>query len=184
MRSGTWRYWQLCGKLLGKQLDRLADDGIRPHDRFGEEGSHWTPAVDLALGDPDDWAYPENRRFVPARSVWSVAHGRAKARLRCGSILRLEAVCPDPHVEALGTNFWSIDRADLGVSFIHSALEGRWGGAASLADNLIVPTDHPLVGDLARADRLVLDLQEITRAFRVANGLPADGEIPVATARR
>ena len=75
----------------------------------------------------------------------------------------------------MGTNAWSIDPSGLGVSFLHSALEGRWGGAAMLADRLIVPLDHAIVGDDDRADRLVRDLQDITRAFRSANGLPPEG---------
>jgi hypothetical protein len=180
MRSGTSRYWLLGWALLTEQLARMAADGIVPLDRFGTEGSMWTPAVDLALGESGAFTWFDAGVFVPARSVGSIAAAESGARLARGMVLRLEAVREDRTWEGMGTNFWSIDDSDLGVRFIHSALEGRWGGAAVLADGLIVPLGHPLVGDSARADRLVVDLQTITRAFRAANGLPAGGEDPSA----
>ena len=178
MRSGTSRYWSLAWSLLAEQLARLATDGIIPHDRRDQGGSLWTPAVDLALGDRSSRTWFEEDAFVPARFVGSVAAAGDEARLSRGTTLRLEAVREDRSWEGAGTNFWSIGESDLGVGFIHSALEGRWGGAAVLADGLLVTLDHPIVGDFARADRLVADLQAITRAFRVANGLPAEGETP------
>lgn len=89
-----------------------------------------------------------------------------------GTVLRFEAGLPGFTSEGLGLHAWSLDPALLGVGFVPSALEGRWGGAALLADLLIVRAGHPILRDDARADRLVRDLQDITRAFRAENGLP------------
>jgi hypothetical protein len=176
MRSGTDRYWTLAWAMLAEQRARLAADEIVPRDRFGEEGSLWTPAVDLSLSEPTTFTWFDEGVFVPARRIVAIAAAGVPERLCRGEVLRLEAVRVDRYWEGMGTNFWSVDGGRLGVGFIHSALEGRWGGAAVLADGLIVPVGHPIVGDAARADRLVADLQTITRAFRAANGLPADGE--------
>ena len=179
MPSGTDRYWRLAWALLAEQTGRLAHDGIAPRDEHSvEAGTCWTPAVDLALGDASSFAWFDAEQFVPARPVWAVAAGNAAERLRRGTVLRLESVLPDRYHEGMGVNAWSVDTADLDVPFLHSALEGRWGGAAVLADRLIVPLDHPIVGDDKRADGLVRDLQDITRAFRDANGLPPDGDSP------
>ena len=175
--SGTDRYWQLAWALLREQMERLALDGIAWRDEhFGEPGAPWTPAVDLALGDRSTVVWLGGERFTPARDVRAIAAGAVGKRILRGTVVRLRDVIPDGSWEGLGTNYWSIDDAELGVPFLQSALEGRWGGAAMLADALIVPVDHPIVGDDVRADRLVLDLQDITRAFRVAHRLPAEGE--------
>ena len=147
-----------------------------PWDRSGLEGSLWTPAVDLDLGAPTVSTLPEVRAFVPFRPAWSVADARSETRLMRGTVLRLEAVGWDRAWERLGSNAWSGDPTTTGVGFIHSALEDRWGGPPLLADALIVPLDHPIVGDSSRADRLVADLQDITRTFRVRIGQPAGGE--------
>jgi hypothetical protein len=179
-RSGSRVYWTLSRALLSEQLARLATDHIAPLQRYGGEGSLWTPAVDLALGKPSGFTWFDEDRFVPARSVRAIAAGEHGARLRRGQVLRLQAVRRDPYHEARGTNFWSIDDSDIGVDFIHSALEEHWGGEALLADALIVPLGHSILGDPLRADRLVVDLQTITRAFRAANGLPADGWVASA----
>ena len=170
MPSGTDRYWRLSWALLAKQTARLALDGIVPrHDRSREVGIRWTPALDLALGKPStrNWF---GERYTPARDVEAIAAGVQSHILR-GTVLRLAAVMPDFSWEGMGTNFWSVDEADLGAPFLRSALEGRWGGAAVLADQLVVPIDHPIVGNDERADRLVRDLQDITRTFRAASGL-------------
>ena len=148
----------VAGLLLREQVARLAADGIVPRDRLGQEssmpwdrsgmeGSRWTPAVDLDLGAPTVSALPEVRAFVPFRPVWSVADARSETRLMRGTVLRLEAVGWDRAWERLGSNAWAGDPTTLGVGFIHSALEDRWGGPPLLADALIVPLDHPIVGD-------------------------------------
>jgi hypothetical protein len=181
MPSGTERYWRLAWALLAEQTARLAIDGIVPQDYRSGEGSRWAPAVDLALGEVSTFGWTGGEEFVPGRSVWGIASSGCAARLVRGTVLRLAAVIPDSHLGGLGTNFWSVEGTELGVRFIHSALEGRWGGAAVLADQLIVPIDHPIVGDGDRAEDLVRDLQDITRAFRVANDLPAEGRSPSPT---
>lgn len=104
--------------------------------------------------------------------MWCVATGGTRARLVRGTALRFEAGQPGSTSEGLRLHARSLDPAALGVGFVHSALEGRWGGAAVLADLLIVRADHPILRDDARADRLVRDLRGITRAFRAENGLP------------
>jgi hypothetical protein len=186
MASGTSRYWQLSWALLGEQVARLADDGIvrddrcdhpAPHIRYTRTGTLWTPAVDLAVDGPSEFTWFEKGAFVPARSARSIADSRTPDRLQPGVVLRLESVQADPWYEGMGTNFWSVADDQFDVRYIHSAFEGRWGGTAVLADALIVPIDHPIVRDPGRADRLVRDLQEITRAFRVRAGLPAEGEL-------
>jgi hypothetical protein len=180
MPSGTARYWELAWALLAEQTERLAIDGIVvPRD--GYRVGPGTPAVDLEVGEPSTFAWFGAEQYVPARDVWAIASGEALGRLLRGTVLHLVGLFPDPYYEGLGLNAWSADPALLGVPFLHSALEGRWGGAAVLADQLIVPLDHPIVGDDARADRLVRDLQDITRAFREANGLPRDGVLLPAT---
>jgi len=177
--GGHYDAWGVASLLLKEQEARLAADGIvtpwPPGDRRDHEGSLWTPAVDLDLGGATTSALFEVRAFVPFRPVWSVADARSEARLMRGTVLRLETVGEDRSWERLGSNAWSIEPSDLGVGFIHSALENRWGGPPLLADALIVPLDHPIVGDSASADRLVTDLQDITRAFRIRIGQPADG---------
>lgn len=179
MPSGTKRYWDLAWALLARQVARLAVDGIVPRDDHRVElGTFWTPAVDLELGDPSTSVLSYLKRFVPERDVLRVASAGSRVRLPAGSQLRLLDCVPDIYYEGMGVNVWSIDDAGLGVPFLHSALEGRWGGAALLADHLIVPRDHPIAGDDDRADRLVRDLQAIIRTFREANGLPAEGRSP------
>ena len=173
-------YWSLVWGLLAEQDKRLREDGIEPRDRFDERGTVWTASVDLDLTYPSDFAWHGGERFVPSRSVGAPATASSEARLMPGIPLRLEDAIPDRYYEGMGTNYWAFDPADatdLGVPWIHSALEGRWGGSAVLGDYLIVPIDHPIVGDAERADRLVRDLQEITRAFRVTAGLPAEGTL-------
>jgi hypothetical protein len=173
--SGDPGYWELGWELLAEQEARLAEDGIIPHDRFGQEGTAWTPAVDLCLTLANTNTMFTEGEYVPARHVYSIAKADSEGRLLRGTPLRLESVQPDRYWDAMGTNFWSVDDSDLDVRFIHTALEGRWGPPAVLADGLIVPIDHPIVGDDERADRLVRDLKAITFAFRAAHGLPAGG---------
>jgi hypothetical protein len=168
-------HWPLTWELLGEQLARLALEEIVPRDRFDDEGTFWAPAVDLDLSGVNVRTWFEEDQFVPARQIWGIASAGSQARLLPGSILRLESVREDRYWEGMGTNFWSIDEPGLGVVYLHSALEGRWGGPAVLADALLVPADHPFLGDAERAERLVRDLQSITRQFRAAHGLPANG---------
>lgn len=177
MRSGTIRYWQLGWALLAEQTKRLAVDGIVPPVSFRDDGSRWTPAVDLGLDYPSTSAWFDEP-YVPARDVLAIASSGLRGRLVRGTIIRLESSVLDRYLEGMGMNFWSVEGGELDVPFLRSALEGRWGPAAVLADGLIVPVDHPIVGDDERADRLVRDLQDITRTFRVANDLPADGDVP------
>ncbi len=174
--SGTDLYWTLCWALLAKQLEVIADAGIeplRPHgatERYSKVGTFWTPAVDLALGRISTFTV-HDVPYRPARDIVSITAGDAAERIHAGTALRLEAALQaDEH---MGTNYWSVVNDDLDVSFVNSALGGRWGGAACLADGLIVPIEHPIVGDRKRADRLVRDLQAVTRSFRTANGLSA-----------
>jgi hypothetical protein len=180
--SSPSRYWPLTWALFAEMTKRLEVDGIvaDPNDRcdpcvpHARAGTIWAPAVDLALDEPTDRTWFEAGQYVPGRSVRSIAEGRSPGRLLRGTLLRLEAVQPDRFLDGVGANFWSVPDASLDVGFIHSALEARWGGAARLADILIVPASHPFLGDDERADRLVRDLQEIARSFRIAAGLPAN----------
>ena len=178
MPSGTDRYWRLAWALLAEQTARLATDGIVPQDHRSGKGSRWTPAVDLALDEPSTFAVGDAEQFVPARLMGAVAAGNGAGRLLRGTVLRFEGSVIDRVVDGIGVDVWSVDETDWGVPFLRSAFEGRWGGAPALANLLIVPLDHPIVGDDDRADRLVRDLQDITRAVRRANGLPADGGFP------
>ncbi len=174
--AGATAFWETGGALFREQKARLAVDGIEPVDRSDGEGSLWTPAVDFDLDEKVTGGLVDGgKSFMPARETWRIASASSPALLLRGTILRLEAVIPDRFLEGLGTNFWSTEDASLDVRYIHSALEGRWGPAALLADGLIVPIDHPIVGNDERAERLVRDLQQITRDFRSKNGLPADG---------
>jgi hypothetical protein len=185
MASGNARYWQLAWDLLAEQRNRLALDAIAtPSCRMGDEGTCWTPAVDLALDDQSAFAVDDAVQFVPARLVGAVAAGDDPERLLRGTVLRLECCVIDRVVDGIGVNVWSVTEADLGVPFLRSAFEGRWGGAPALANLLIVPLDHPIVGDDERADRLVRDLQDITRAVREADGLAREGRFERPRLRR
>lgn len=175
--SGTDAYWQFTWDLVAEQKERLAHYGIVPRDPFGGEGTLWAPAVDLELGRVETGQEP----YVAMRPIWGVATATTPAdpprwgflrktervRLFAGTPLRLVARIPDLTDTGLGANVWRLSRRRLGrAPFIHSAREGRWGGAAVLGDCLILPFEHPLLGNAARADRLVRDLQEITLSFR------------------
>jgi hypothetical protein len=182
--SGSSGYWELGWELLAQMKVRFAKDGIFPRDR-SEIGTIWTPAVDLALNPPSTLTWFTEGEYVPARSAVSIADAGSPGRLLRGTPLRLESVQDDRYWEGLGTNFWSVDDPDLDVGFIHSALEGRWGVTSVLADCLIVPIDHPIVGEDERADRLVRDLQAITVAFRDAHGLsPREPGVPRSAVER
>jgi hypothetical protein len=181
-------YWPLTWALLAEMKKRLKVDGIVPDKddrcdvrrsvRYPRTGTLWTPALDLSLGAPSDFTWFEKGEYVPARSIYSIAEGAPDGRLLRGTVLRLEAVCDDRYGEGMGTNFWSLPEGGIDVALVHSALEGRWGGSAVLADALIVPIDHPFLGDDDRADRLVRDLQDVVRSFRITAGLPMDGRHP------
>jgi hypothetical protein len=160
--------------MLVEQVEVIVQAGIeplRPHgasERYSKVGTFWTPAVDLALGRISTFTV-HDVPYRPARDIVSIASGDDAERICSGTALRLEAALQaDEH---LGTNYWSVVNDDLDVSYVQSALGGRWGGAACLADVLIVPIEHPIVGDTERADRLVRDLQAVTLGFRMANGL-------------
>ncbi len=137
--------------------------------------------MDLALGEPTTVVptmvvkWLGDKPCTPARDVQAVAAGRPGGRLVRGTVLRLEVIVPCYHWEGIATLVWSARDAGLGVPFLHSGMVARWSHAALLANHLIVPVDHPIVGDDDRADLLVRDLQDVTRAFREANGLPPDG---------
>lgn len=88
--------------------------------------------------------------------------------------LAIDAIVPPrwpPRSRRLSLDPVRASRCRRGVdNYLDSALEGWWGGAAVLADHLIVSPDHPILSDDDRADRLVRDLQSITRRFREAAG--------------
>jgi len=181
----TWTSnWAAGRELLERQRNYLLGSGLDlmelERQRFADaKFVEWTPLVDLALGRPDTTAWHSGRPYIPARSICSIAEGGTPGRLVRGTPLQYFEAQPDLSYEAMGNFVWSV--AGLDVPYIHSAMEGRWGGAALLADALIVPRDHPWVGDDAQADKLVLNLREIVLDFRRVNGLQLDGLVSAST---
>ena len=132
-----------------------------PRSLPGRHGQFLGTLIDLQLLDVDDnscdWI---RRRFVPP-SPPDRSPGRRYVRRNSpprGTALRFEGSIPDQMHEELGSSFWSLpsgdDAARLGVRFLASAFEGRWGGAAHLGDHLIVPAGHPLLDDPSRSRQL------------------------------
>jgi hypothetical protein len=165
--------WAAAWELLELQRTYLSDYGLELIElskiRGAEQPMEWAPLVDLTLGTIYTDGWYRDKTYSPERSVDSIASGSSSLRLSRGTALRFVVARPDHMWEGMGDFVWSVVGSD--VPYLRTAMEGRWGGAALLADALIVPHEHPWVGDEARADELVRGLQTVVTTFRQENRL-------------
>jgi hypothetical protein len=168
------RYWTLGGELMVLQvsvIERFAAERSRHLERL------YAPLADLAIGGTSSPSFLSYLRADPDHypgccDVDDVASGRTGPIIPAGTTLRLLAELPDPSYEGLGANLW---QGTTDGRFYATALEGRWGFEAVLADALIVPADTAALDDRDSGQRLLGELRAVTSEFRRTRGLLPEG---------
>ncbi len=172
--SGDPRYWKLGWELFKRQVTRIHEDAPAGSPN-GERDGDAIVVADLedrpVSAHSASYLGFSDARFAHARDIVAIGDASSPSVVRAGTVLHVVAQIHDQYNEGLGANFWV---SNDGQPYA-SALEGRWGIDALLADALIVPLGTPLASDPAAQRRLLDDLRTITVAFRVEHGLPPEG---------
>jgi hypothetical protein len=149
--------------LVRRYLLLLKSVGVEAVWGSREAGRLWTPLVDLSLGPlvTKPWIVWEPEAFFPARWLPRVAAGTDIPVLPRGTVMRFERHCMNPALLGWDSLIWSMAESRLDVHFVWSADDLNGGSNGVLANQVIVPIEHPLVGDDEVANRLVRDLQAI-----------------------
>jgi hypothetical protein len=175
--SHDFRYWQLGWQLVALQRDVIASVlAAKESTSRRTKGQRHIVLMDLAVDDElCDWLdylgdSTTPSHYLGCRNITQPAVAATETRLQAGTSLSWDADIPDRMWEGLGLTLWGDQERH---AWYASALEGRWGCAAVLADALIVP--ETALGDTSPPTELVGRLVEVTVGFRREHGLAPEG---------
>jgi hypothetical protein len=164
VREGISAYWAAIHKCGAAYRERIARDLARlPDDASGPDGITLVP-FDLepsAMGPADAWL----------ASMPTARPSRARIRLPAGTPLRRIGWTGDwpGSFEVLA---WCLVNGPLqGRDILHAPAGARFASMRYLVPGLIVDPGEAILGDPARADRLVRDLMGMARGVADQHGV-------------